>query len=86
MPYVDSLSREKYLSILDEIDALAILHPGELNYLITMICLSYIDDHGEQYQTFNDIVGALENAKQELYRRVVVNYEDLKKKENGDVY
>jgi len=31
-------------------------------------------------------MGALEGAKLEFYRRVVVPYEEKKMKENGDVY
>ncbi len=59
---------------------------GELNYLITMLCKEYWDAHGPAYQTINDIVGALEGAKLEFYRRIAVPYEDTKIKQNGDVY
>ena len=41
---------------------------------------------GNSYATINDIIGALEGAKMEFYRRVVAPYEDEKIKENGDVY
>ena len=60
--------------------------PGELNYQFTMVALNYIDNNGLCYQSLNDIVGALECAKQEFYRRVVVPYEKQKRKDNGDVY
>jgi len=33
-----------------------------------------------------DVLGALEGAKQEFYRRKVVQYEENKIAENGDVY
>ena len=59
---------------------------GELNYVLTMICLDYIAHKGERYATMNDIVGALESCKLEFYRRLVSTYEDAKVKENGDVY
>jgi hypothetical protein len=45
-----------------------------------------MDAKGKNYQTVNDIVGALEGAKMEFYRRAAAPYEDLKIKENGDVY
>lgn len=64
-------------------------HPenaGELNYAITTLLREYIAYTGERYQAFNDIVGALENAKIEFYRRVVTPYEMRKIEENGDVY
>lgn len=60
--------------------------PGQLNYLITNICLDYLAVVGEDYASLNDVVGALECAKLEFYRRMVVPYEDRKCEENGDIY
>ena len=37
------------------------------------------------YQAINDIIGALESAKLEFYRRPVAIYEDKKIIENGDI-
>lgn len=59
---------------------------GELNYIFTQIINQYRLWHGDSYSTFNDILGALEGAKLEFYRRVVVPYEEKKREENGDVY
>jgi hypothetical protein len=59
---------------------------GELNFAFTVVSRSYLEDKGESYQTYNDIIGALEGCKLELYRRMVAPYEDVKIKENGDVY
>lgn len=59
---------------------------GELNYAFTELIIKYIERKGLSYQTINDIVGALEGAKMEFYRRVAAPYEDKKIKENGDVY
>ena len=86
MPYIEQDLRAEYLKILDPLIEAPITHPGELNYLVTMMCLSYIDDNGESYETLNAIVGALECDKLEFYRRAVSVYEDEKKKMNGDVY
>lgn len=58
---------------------------GELNYLLTVVCHDYWSENGQNYQAFNDIIGALEGCKLELYRRRVAPYEDEKIKENGDV-
>jgi hypothetical protein len=60
--------------------------PGELNYAITLYLRDYFHDNGANYQAINDIVGALEGAKLEFYRRIAAPYEDGKIKENGDVY
>ncbi len=63
------------------------LNPGELNFAITSILLNYMEDMGGvSYHTINDIMGALEGAKAEFYRRKVVPYEIRKEQENGDVY
>ena len=59
---------------------------GELNYTITRMVLQYLQDQGLNYQTCNDIVGALDNAKDEFRRRVQHPYEDSRCGENGDVY
>lgn len=59
---------------------------GELNFCITNICTDYVELHGLNYRTLNDVIGALECAKQEFYRRVATPYEERKRAENGDVY
>jgi hypothetical protein len=59
---------------------------GELNYQLTTKITAYLKDHKLSYSTINDILGALEGAKMEFYRRVAVPYEEKKIMENGDVY
>lgn len=59
---------------------------GELNFTLTEIAVSYFRENGGRYQQINDIIGALEGAKLEFYRRIAAPYEDSKIKENGDVY
>ena len=61
-------------------------NPGELNYLLTMVLLDYVNHHGHSYSVFNAMIGALECAKLELYRRMVAPYEEVKMEVNGDVY
>jgi hypothetical protein len=60
--------------------------PGELNYQITLLVVEYIRNKKMSYQTINDIVGALDGAKLEFYRRVAAPYENSKIATNGDVY
>jgi hypothetical protein len=60
--------------------------PGELNFAFTNLIKTYINNVGWRYATANDIIGALEACKLEFYRRQVAPYEDVKIKENGDVY
>lgn len=60
---------------------------GELNYCITKLVDAYIaGKDGVSYQNVNEVVGVLECAKLELYRRVAAPYEDVKLAENGEVY
>lgn len=59
---------------------------GELNYTLTMVCRAYFLKQGGRYQQINDVLGALEGAKLEFYRRLAAPYEDTKIAENGDVY
>ena len=59
---------------------------GELNYRITSAVMEFFRRSEGRYQDINDIIGALEGAKQEFYRRVAVPYEEKKMKANGDVY
>lgn len=59
---------------------------GELNYAFTRLIVGYLDYAGLNYQTINDILGALEGAKMEFDRRKVRAYEAAKRVANGDVY
>ncbi len=86
MPYINSANRLDLAEITDEILCTEIRSAGELNYLITKLCIEYMSDNGKSYQHINDVVGALEGAKIEFYRRYAAPYEDTKIIENGDVY
>ena len=78
MPYIKQSMRPDIREFTDR--------PGELNFLLTKVCKCYLEYNGLSYDTINDIIGALECAKQEFYRRIATPYEDSKIKENGDVY
>lgn len=80
MPYIDDIAKEQ-ITLEGRVPQTA----GELNYTITEIIDIYFQDH-PNYQGINDIVGALEGAKLEFYRRIAVPYEDQKIRQNGDVY
>jgi uncharacterized protein DUF6899 len=59
---------------------------GELNFVISCAIENYLAAKGLSYATINDVMGALEGAKLEFYRRVAAPYEDKKLAANGDVY
>ena len=88
MPYIKQEDRTRYSAIEETIFRSWFdkePNAGELNYLFTVIIDHYMVSKGEKYQHYNDVIGALEGCKLELYRRVVAPYEDEKLEENGDV-
>jgi len=86
MPYIAKTTRETLERYTDLNQTVYNMHcAGDLNYTITRLCHEYVKKFGEKYQTYNDIMGVLEGAKLELYRRKIAPYEDLKIAENGDV-
>lgn len=82
MPYIKQQRRKELLGEKRQNPQVA----GELNFMFTTLLLDYVTLHGVSYQTFNDILGALEGAKFELYLRKIFPYEQIKAKENGDIY
>jgi hypothetical protein len=85
MPYVSSDARSRLASG-DPPEG-----PGELNYAVTVLVDAYLTRAAEvdgrtRYAHLNEVIGVLECAKLELYRRMAAPYEDRKIEENGDVY
>lgn len=78
MPYIKKEDRQQAKS--------TPFNPGELNYAITTLCLSYLALDKESYASYNEVIGVLECCKLELYRRKIVDYENAKANQNGDVY
>ena len=81
MPYIKQEAREKFHN------GGVIENAGELNFVITKFINDYINrTGGVRYAKLNEVIGVLECAKMELYRRIAAPYEDEKITENGDVY
>ena len=59
---------------------------GDLNYTITMLMIDFWKENGSRYAQINEIIGALECAKLEFYRRLAGPYENKAAERNGDVY
>lgn len=100
MPYIKNSERaELNLQIKDLADRLAEVSSmndgfigGRLNYTITKLVLEYFEsvkkiegNFNITYADWNEILGALECCKLELYRRHISPYEDEKIQQNGDV-
>ena len=82
MPYINQTTRE----MVEPQSLRAAETVGELNYQITRLVWRYAEISPNSYVTYNEIIGVLECAKQEFYRRIAAPYEDRKHRENGDVY
>ena len=80
MPYIKQEERNGLECVKD------IKTPGQLNFYITEALNAYMQSRGLTYKAINDVLGALEGAKLEFYRRVAVPYENTKMVINGDVY
>lgn len=78
MPYIKRDQREL-------VESQGPVSAGDLNYIFTMIIQDFLPSPA-RYADYNEVIGALECCKLELYRRMIAPYEDKKIEENGDVY
>lgn len=65
--------------------------PGELNYAVTRLGIEYLDDQvclGRKvnYALIAETISQIEEAADEMRRRILIPYEKAKQQENGDVY
>lgn len=56
---------------------------GRINYCFSRVLAGLMKE--PSYNKIAMITGVLENIKQEFYRRVAENYENLKIRQNGDI-
>ncbi len=84
MPYIKHADREKFYQDIFNISR-NIESEGELNFVITSLIHHELIKKGKTYQNMNNLVGALECAKNEFIRVVMGPYEDYKKKTNGNI-
>lgn len=85
MPYIKKEYRKKFNKIIKDLDLIVFDSAGELNYLITNICLKYLLQMGIGYGNLNTTEGVLMKVKDEINRRITSLYENNKIKENGDL-
>ena len=81
MPYIE---KDKRLNLVE--GNVTPSTAGDLNFVITKKILEHIALVGKTYTNYNAVVGVLECAKLEFYRRAVELYENEKIVQNGDVY
>lgn len=80
MPYLESKDRKRLLKTLEP------KSKGELNYLITVLMVNYIDRVGLNYQNASDAMAAATDAAAEFKDKVLQPYENLKMIQNGGIY
>jgi hypothetical protein len=89
MPYIEPRLREGLDYAVDELaDTIAdqsvyTSKDGQFNYAVSKL-LQHVFGPPSYYE-YSRAMGVLESIKQEFYRTVVAPYEDVKRKENGDV-
>jgi hypothetical protein len=92
MPYIDGNQRALIETPLSMVIAHITIQEkekdrvGMVNYTISAMMNEILKTDGISYHTINGLIGVLECAKLELYRRVASPYEDEKIQSNGDVY
>jgi len=88
VPYIKKNRRQLFdptLNVLDDTIEKSNPTAGDLNYIITNILHRYVSIKGQNYATYNEIIGLMECCKLEYYRRAIGPYETKKQEENGDV-
>ena len=88
MPYIPNPQRLEANKIMREEGFMQYVpsNAGELNYIVTTLIDNYLNYVGIRYAHVNEMMGALECCKLELYRRIVAPYEDQVADKNGDAY
>lgn len=93
MPYIPRTDRPIYDESISRLAESLRLQPetkrkGHANYVITQIlrlAWGVEEPSNESYSSYADLIGTLECAKLELYRRWVAPYEDRAIESNGDL-
>ena len=86
MPYIPQYRRDEIdanLLAFEEYLSDANIGLGDLNYVISELCMDFLASRALNYTNINTVIGVLECVKLELYRMVASPYEDKKLKENG---
>lgn len=87
MPYITQADRDLVERRLDIFGTnWAPDNAGQLNYLVSTYINNYFAANTLNYANVNEMIGALECMKLELYRLVAGPYENIKADANGPVY
>ena len=84
MPYIKKQNRERFKVPIAELIEL-IQEKGELNYVICEIVSGLLLKYSIGYERISEWIDAVDGAENELRRRILDPYEELKIMENGDL-
>ena len=88
MPYINRTERGAYTNILSELAGMVPKdpkqRPGHMNYIISLL-INKVYGSSMRYADHNEVVGLLNCAQQEFYRKFTAPYEDQKINEQGDL-
>lgn len=84
MPYIKQKDRAEFNEVLKAVPD--IINTGNLNYIISKLCIKYLHEFDLKYSTINEIIGVLNCVQQEFYRKIACDYEDKKEIENGTIW
>jgi hypothetical protein len=84
MPYILQSDRKRLNTLISKLSD-KIQTEGDLNYVITSLLHKEVDNAGECYATYNKLMGVMDCASREFYRKKVAPYEEKKILDNGDI-
>ena len=85
MPYIAQDDRNDFDDFRNEVANVDLKTAREIQYMIAIIVAEFMKNSDYRYQDMNNVMGALNGANLEFYRRYVAPYEDECIIKNGDV-
>ena len=82
MPYIKRDERPRCDLVVQRMAESEVKANGDLNYILFKFCKENIEP---SYNNYKNYIGELEETINEIRRRILAPYEDMKIKENGDV-
>jgi hypothetical protein len=82
MPYIRKEIRPTMDTVVDQMIKAGVQVDGDLNYILFKFCKNHVKP---SYNNYKNFLGELNEAAEEIRRRLLAPYENLKIEENGDV-
>ncbi len=84
MPYIKDENKRIFDESINRLSNI-IIHKGDLNYMICELVGQLILNTKISYTQISEWIDAVDGAENELRRRLLDPYENMKAKDNGDV-